>query len=344
MPLPKQVDNPPNPYESWSLAWDTPPPEATLQVFEERTKSVVSENDSPDIGFRFSVNPYRGCGHGCAYCYARPTHQYWGFGAGTDFERKIIVKVDAPERLAAELRRPKLRGAPIVFSGNTDCYQPLEASYRLTRGCLEACRRAGNPVGVITKGAVIRRDIDVLAALEAEVGARVTISIAFADDATGRAFDPHASPIGARFETVRRLAEAGVRVGVSLAPIIPGVNDSMVPAILERARAAGARHAFMTMLRLAREVRPVFEARLRAALPDRADKVLSAVREVRGGAMNDSRFGHRMRGEGERWRVIEQLFETHRRRLGFEELSVADDLGPRPEAAGAGRRQLSIVY
>jgi DNA repair photolyase len=342
------IANPPNPYLSTTVERLEPPEDARLELFEERVEAIVSENRSPDIGFRFSVNPYRGCFHGCAYCYARPTHQYWGFGAGTDFESKIVVKVNAVEKLEeALLRRRALRdeGHPIVFSGNTDCYQPLELRFGLTRGCLEVCLRHRHPVGIITKGSAIRRDIELIARLHREAGARVTLSIAFADDADGRRFDPGASPPSARFETLRRLSEAGVPTGVSLSPLIPGVNDRQVPEILRRAREAGARHAFMTPLRLNREVRPVFEARLRERLPDRAAKVRNALRELRGGALNEGRFHHRFAGRGPRWEATWRLFELTRRRLGYEERGVEDELGPMPSRdalSGPRGRQLGL--
>jgi DNA repair photolyase len=314
------------------VEWDGPAPDVKLEVFEEHAKSIVVENDSPDVGFRFGINVYRGCFHGCAYCYARPSHQYLGFGAGTDFERKIVVKVNAPELLDKELHKSKkLRGQTIAFSGNTDCYQPLEASYELTKKCLEVCLKHKQRVGIITKGPVIRRDVELIAALHRAAGCRVTLSIAFADDDTGRAFDPYAAPISARFETMRRLAEAGVPVGVSLSPIIPGVNESSMPEILERAKAMGARHTFMTLLRLPKEVRPVFEAHIDRVVPLRAKKIRNGIREMRSGKMNEGSFGARMHGQGERWSVVEKLFDMHVRRLGFNEEQMIEPEEPAPE-------------
>jgi DNA repair photolyase len=327
MPDLRRVANPPSPFESRRIEWEGEAPEVELEIYEERAKSIVAENDSPDLGFRYSVNPYRGCFHGCVYCYARPGHQYLGFGAGTDFERKIVVKVNAAELLERELRRGKCRGEALAFSGVTDCYQPLEASYGLTRSCLEVCLAHGQRVGIVTKGTAIRRDADLLAALRA----RVFVSIAFADDEMRRGFDPFAPPIDARFETMRRLAEAGVRVGVALAPIVPGVNDSMIPEILERAHAAGARRSFMTLLRLPAEVREVFDVSLEAIVPGRAGKVRSAIREMRGGRMNDPRFGHRMRGSGARWHTIEQLYGTWVKRLGLDEEDDEQEELPPPK-------------
>ena len=181
--MPRPVSNPPNPWQSVHAEWLGEPPEAALEIYEEEARSIVAENESPDVGFRFSVNPYRGCFHACAYCYARPTHQYLGWGAGTDFDRKIVVKVNAPELLRRELTRKSWKGDTIVFSGVTDCYQPAEAVYGLTRRCLEVCREFRNPVGIVTKGALVRRDVDVLSALAREAEVVVYVSIPFADDA-----------------------------------------------------------------------------------------------------------------------------------------------------------------
>ena len=320
--MPRLVSNPPNPWSSQHLELLGPAPPAELVVYEERARSIVSENDSPDLGFRFSVNPYRGCLHACAYCYARPTHQYLGWGAGTDFDRRIVVKTNAPELLRQRFLKPSWTGELLVFSGVTDCYQPLEASYELTRRCLEVCLEFCNPVGIVTKGALVRRDAALLGELSARAGATVHISIPFADDALARAIEPFASSPSARFDTLRRLAEAGVRVGVMVAPIIPGLNDSQVPEVLERAAAAGASSAGHTLLRLPAEVAPVFEERLREAAPLRAGKVLSALSELHGGRLNDPRFGSRMRGSGPRWQAIESLFEVHCRRLGLNEHHV----------------------
>ncbi|HJK94819.1 MAG TPA: PA0069 family radical SAM protein [Polyangiaceae bacterium LLY-WYZ-15_(1-7)] len=326
--MPRPVANPPNPFEEASLEWDGPPPPAKLEVFEEDAKSALSRNDSPDVGFTWSVNPYRGCFHACAYCYARPSHQYWGFGAGTDFDRKIVVKRNVAERLREAFERPSWKGETIAFSGNTDCYQPLEASYGLTRACLEVCRAFRQPVSLITKSKLIRRDADLLGALAREARCHVTVSIPFADDAMARKMEPFASPPTKRFETVRVLAEAGVPVGISVGPIIPGLNDDQIPTILERAVDAGARSAFAILLRLPKQVLPVFDARLEAAFPMRAEKVRSAIRMVRGGKANESRFGDRMRGRGARWDAIEQLFELHLRKHGLARTGVQHFEGP----------------
>jgi DNA repair photolyase len=320
---PRRVANPPNPWLSAHVEWLEEPPEAELEVHEERAVSVLSMNTSPDVPFRWSVNPYRGCWHACAYCYARPSHQHLGFGAGTDFDRRIVVKVNAPEVLALELARASFQREAVVFSGNTDCYQPLEASYGLTRRCLEVAFARRTPVAVITKSALVRRDLDLLARLARAPGAHVTISIPFLDERTARAFEPGAPSPARRFETLAAIARAGIPCGVSLAPLIPGLNDADVARLLERARAAGARTAFTTLVRLPAEVAPVFEARVREALPERWSKIEHALREMRGGALNDPRFGERMRGHGARYEAIQRLFELQCQRLGLN----ADEAG-----------------
>ncbi len=315
--MPRPVSNPPNPWESVHAEWLGEPPEAELQVYEEEARSIIAENDSPDVGFRFSVNPYRGCFHACAYCFARPTHQYLGWGAGTDFDRKIVAKVNAPELLRRELKRPSWNGDTLVFSGVTDCDQPLEAVYGLTRKCLEACLEFRNPVGVVTKGALIRRDADLLGALAREADTTVYFSIPFADERTARAIEPNVATPEQRLEALSALSKAGVPTGVAVAPVIPGLNDSDIPKVLARAREAGASKAFLTLLRLPAETRLVFEERLVQAFPERAAKIFSNLEQTRGGKRNESRFGDRMEGIGPRWRAIATLFEVESRRLGF---------------------------
>lgn len=313
-----RLDNPPNPWSTTSVDWLGEPPPARLEVYLDASREILSANDSPDLPFRFNVNPYRGCFHGCAYCYARPSHEYLSFGAGTDFERRIVVKPEAASLLRQAFDKPSWQGELIALSGNTDCYQPLEAHYRLTRACLEVCRDYTNPVGVITKSPLIERDIDVLQALAARGAVRVTMSVPFARADHARAIEPYVPPPARRIEAIRRLADAGVPVGVNVAPIIPGLNDAELPEVMERAREAGASHAAYILLRLPGPVAGIFEQRLRAALPLRAEKVLARIREVRGGEMNDARFGHRMRGEGVYADTIHALFTRTARRLGFE--------------------------
>jgi DNA repair photolyase len=328
----KRVSNPPNPWAATEVEWLGEPPSAELEVYEEEVKRALAENDSPDVGFRWSLNPYRGCFSACAYCYARSSHQYWGFGAGTDFDRKIIVKTNAPARLREELSRPSWKGETIAFSGNTDCYQPLEATYRITRQCVEVCRDFRNPVGIITKHALIRRDIDLLAAMSRETKVSATLSIPFADDATGRAIEPGASLPSQRFETLRILSDAGIRTGIGIAPVIPGLNDSDIATLLERARDAGATGAFLILVRLSGQTLPVFEERLAEAFPDRARKIWHAIEEMRGGKRNETRFHDRMVGSGPRWEVIEALFEAQCRRLGLN-TDPGEDADDEPAAS-----------
>ncbi|MET0385940.1 MAG: PA0069 family radical SAM protein [Polyangiales bacterium] len=313
----RRVDNPKKRFDREQIEWVEEPPHATLELHEERPKTILSENDSPDIGFRYSLNPYRGCFHACAYCYARPSHQYWGFGAGTDFERKIIIKVNAPELLRERFDRKDWQGAPITFSGNTDCYQPLEAAHRLTRRCLEVCAEYQNPVAIITKNVLVARDLDVLVRLHEHARLRVYVSLPFAEPAHARALEPGASAVHKRFAALTALSEAGIETGIAIAPVIIGLNDGQIPELLRRAHAAGVRHAFITALRLPAEVGSVFEQRLRETLPGYADKVLSGVHQIRRGKLNESAFGQRMTGHGPRWELVSDLFELHCKRLGI---------------------------
>jgi len=292
-------------------------PPATFEVIEDRSKSILASNDSPDVGFRWSVNPYRGCVHACAYCYARPTHEYLSLGAGTDFERKIVVKPEAPSLLRAAFDKRSWLGELVVFSGITDCYQPLEAKLRLTRGCLEVCADYGNPVGVITKSPVIERDIDLLQELARVASVRVSVSVPFWDEDVARAIEPTVTTPARRLKIVERLARAGIPVGVSVSPIVPGLNDEHVGDLLARAAEAGASHAFFVLLRLPGPVKEVFEARLRASLPLRAEKVLRRLREAYGGKLYDPTFGARGRGSGVYADTFRQLFARTAQKHGL---------------------------
>jgi DNA repair photolyase len=313
----RAVSNPPNRFDGISRDYLDGPPPVGLQLYEEETQEILSRNESPDLPFRWSLNPYRGCFHACAYCYARPTHEYWGFGAGTDFESKIVVKVNAATRLQETFLKPSWRGDIIAFSGNTDCYQPVEAGYGLTRACLEVCAEFRNPVGLITKAALIARDIDVLQRLRREAWVRVFFSIPFADNETARKVEPQAPSITSRLDAMRRLAEAGIPTGVSIAPVIPGLNDAAIPEILSRAREAGAETATYMLLRLSGSVEPVFLERMRTAFPERVRKITNRLREVRGGSLTEARFFKRHHGEGAYWSLMEQLFEAGCRKAGF---------------------------
>jgi DNA repair photolyase len=311
------IENPPNPYATSQCDWLEPPPEARVEVFEEEARSILSKNSSPDIPFTYSVNPYRGCQHACSYCYARTSHEYLGFGAGTDFDTRIVVKTNAAELLADAMARRSWRREPIAFSGVTDCYQPLEAVYRLTEQCLRVCHDYCNPVSIITKAYLIVRDCDLLTGIRDRARVRVYFSIPFAEDRVARCIETGAPPPSRRFEAMKRLADAGIKVGVMVAPIIPGLNDRDVATILKRAADCGARTAAYTPLRLVGSVDPVFRSRLRAALPDHAVRVETLLGEIHGGRTDDNRPGHRMRGQGEYWASVLQLFEKTARKCGI---------------------------
>ena len=332
------VDNPPNPWLTYSVEWIGEPPPAKIEVFEEtETRSIISTNNSPDVAFDHSINCYRGCIHGCTYCFSRPTHEYLGYGAGTDFERKIIVKVRAPELLRKELMKSSWQGDQIVFSFTSDPYIPLEANYKLTRRCLEVCAAFRNPVGIVTKSALIRRDIDVLQQLARDASVGVYFSIPFADYDIARAVEPFAPSPNARFEAMKALADAGIEVGIGIAPTIPGLTSD-IPELLQRAKDCGAQKAFINMLRLPGSVAPYFEQRLREKLPTKADRVLNRIRDARGGKLNSSVFGERMRGKGQYWEAQEQLFNVFCKRLGFNEHRVGSD---RHERTSTFRRPIA---
>lgn len=314
----KPVQNPPNPFASHDCVYfDEVTPPAQLEIYEDQTRSILSKNDSPDLGFKWSLNPYRGCTHACAYCYARPSHEYLGFGAGTDFDTKILVKKRAAELLREAFLKKSWKGERIVFSGDTDCYQPVEASYGLTRACLEVCLEFGNPVSVITKSFLIVRDLALLNKLHERTHFNVTLSIPFFDDKMARLVEPMASSIGKRFEAIQLLAGAGIRVGVNVAPLIPGLNDSDIPQILKKAKGCGASWAGYTLLRLPGNVKEVFSARIQAAFPLAHDKILGRIREVRGGKLYTSEFGKRFTGTGDYWENLEKVFKVYSQKLGL---------------------------
>jgi DNA repair photolyase len=340
----RQAENPPNRFEAMAVEYDegTERPQA-LRIYREVGKSFLTRNDSPDLPFRYSANPYRGCAHACAYCYARPYHEYLGFGAGTDFDTQIIAKVNAPELLRRELSSAKWTGEPIAFSGVTDCYQPAEAGLKLTRACLEVCAQTGNAAGVITKSTLIVRDIDVLQALKSNAGGNAVLSIPIADAEMARAIEPFAPSPEQRFKALAKLSAAGLRTGISLGPVIPGLTDSQIPELLQRAADAGAKFAFYVILRLPGAVQEVFLGRMREAFPDRVGKIEHHVRSMRGGNLYDSTFGKRMQGEGPMADMIEKLFNLHAARHGLEigerrmELPV-----PGENAAKVGNGDLTV--
>jgi len=327
----RPVDNPRHRFERQYVEWLEEPPSARLEVYEEtETRSILARNESPDIPFRWSLNPYRGCTHACAYCYARPSHEYLGYGAGTDFDTKIVAKLRAPELLREQLAKRSWKREMIAFSGDTDCYQPIEASYELTRRCLEACRDAANPVGLITKSFLIARDVELLADLGRRAELSVTFSIPYADDGVARKVEPGAPRPTKRLEAMRILADAGVRVGVLVAPIIPGLSEGEIPRVLELARAAGARHAGHLLLRLPGPVQEVFLGRMAVAFPDRVRRMEARIRETRGGQLTETQFGQRMKGRGAYWEMVDSLFRLHHARLGFDETEREDDETPPP--------------
>lgn len=313
--------NPAGRFEQLEVAIDAEfeDPNPRTLYLRDSSQSAISMNESPDLGFRASVNPYRGCEHGCSYCYARPYHEYLGFSAGLDFETRILVKPDAPELLRRELSSPKWHPQPIALSGVTDCYQPVERKLRITRGCLEVLADFRNPVGIVTKNHLVTRDADVLARLAAVQAASVHLSITTLDSGLARQLEPRAASPSHRLDAIRQLTAAGIPVGVLMAPVIPGLNDHEIPAILEAAREAGARRAKYTMLRLPSGVKDVFSAWLDEHLPGSKEKILARVRDVRGGKLNDSTFGARFRGEGVIADQVGQLFAVCAQRVGLAE-------------------------
>lgn len=326
------AENPPNRFEKIQLEPDADwnPEEDVLprtHFFKDHSRTVIAHNDSPDISFQSSLNPYRGCEHGCSYCYARPTHEFLGFSAGLDFESKIMVKEDAPELLRAELMSPKWQPQVIFLSGVTDCYQPVERKLKLTRRCLEVLVEFRNPVFIITKNRLVTRDMDLLAELARHQAAVVWLSITTLDAGLRQILEPRTAPPPARLEAIRELAQAGIPVGVNVAPVIPGLTDHELPAILQAAAAAGATAAGFAVVRLPYAVAPLFEQWLETHFPDRKEKVLNQLRSLRGGKLNDSHWGKRLRGEGIFAEQLEQMFEVARRKAGIRnygnELSAA---------------------
>ncbi|GJL55785.1 MAG: radical SAM protein [Nitrospirales bacterium] len=313
----KIISNPANRFLSEQRELIDSSSQTKITVYHEHAKSILSRNDSPDLPFRWSLNPYRGCFHACAYCYARPTHEYWGFGAGTDFDSKLVAKTNAPQQLQHTLNKRSWKGELIVFSGNTDCYQPIESTYRLTRACLAVCQAYHNPVGIITKSPLILHDQDILHQLHNEAWLRVYFSIPFAKNETARKVEPQAPSISRRFEAMEQLSRLGIPTAVSLAPIIPGLNEEDIPTILRMAHDAGATTATYSLLRLNGNVEPVFIERMTKQFPDRIQKILNRLRELRHGAVSEEKFFARQNGHGTTWHIIEQLFQLSCKQLGF---------------------------
>jgi DNA repair photolyase len=320
--------NPPNRFEPIEIEIDPDwleqaeaRPIAT-QYFIDQSRTILAKNDSPDIGFTYSLNPYRGCEHGCIYCYARPSHEYFGLSSGLDFETKIMVKLDAPQLLEKTFRHPNWEPQVIAFSGNTDCYQLAERRLQITRRCLEVFLRYRNPLGMITKNALIVRDLDLLRQLAEHHLVAVSISVTTLDNKLARKMEPRTSAPEKRLEAIAQLASAGIPTGVNVAPVIPGLTDHEIPAILEAAAARGATRAGFILLRLPYAVKDLFVTWLRQHFPDRAEKVVHAIQDTRSGHLNDPRFGSRFSGEGERAETIARMFEVACRKHGFNRQRV----------------------
>lgn len=298
-----------------------------IEYIDDASQSIVTENKSPDIPFRYSINPYRGCAHGCAYCYARPGHEYLGFNAGLDFETKIVVKRDAPRLFRDFLSKRSWRPEPITFSGVTDCYQPAEREFRLTRQCLQIALEFRQPVSIITKNALVLRDLDILQRLAAEKLIHAYLSITSLDPRLASDMEPRTSVPDARLRAIGELSEAGIPVGVMVAPIIPGLNDSEISPILEASAAAGAITAGYVLLRLPLTVEPVFVEWLQRKRPDHTAKVLGRLEQMRDGKRNSSAWGQRLTGQGPLADQIRKMFRIFRSRHGLQENLPLHDCG-----------------
>ena len=284
---------------------------ATTQYLEQRVKSIVNKVESPDLPMAYSMNPYAGCEHGCTYCYARNVHEYWGYSAGLDFERKIIVKINAPEVLRRFLMRPGYQPTPIMLSGNTDCYQPAEKKYRLTRKLLEVCNEFNQPVGIITKNSRILQDQDILEKMAQQKLVSVVVTITSLNEDLRRVMEPRTTTAVQRLKVIESLSKAGVHTGVMMGPVIPGLNDHEMHAIMGEAAAAGAKFSAYTFVRLNGSVKLLFHDWLYKNFPDRADKVWHLIESSHNGKVNDSRWGVRMRGEGQIAELIHQQFKKY---------------------------------
>jgi DNA repair photolyase len=318
------AENPPNRFEAQWIQLDEPLRDDDGNLIEPRTmflrddtQTILTYNESPDIMFKVGCSPYRGCEHGCAYCYARPTHEYLGFSAGLDFESRIMVKERAPDLLRAALSKKTWHPQPVAMSGITDVYQPIERRLELTRRCLEVFAEFRNPVGIVTKNHLVTRDIDLLRELARFNAVNVSVSLTTLDAELTKVLEPRASRPSRRLEAIRELSAAGICVSVLTAPIIPGLNDHEIPALLKAAAQAGARGAGYTVVRLPHGVAPLFEMWLERHRPGEKEKILGRIRELRGGKLYKADFGTRMRGEGPLADQIKALFEVSKRKAGF---------------------------
>ncbi|MEQ8906827.1 PA0069 family radical SAM protein [Ekhidna sp.] len=292
------------------------------EVFTETPKKIISTNKSPDIGMSASINPYQGCEHGCIYCYARNSHEYWGFSAGLDFETKIIVKPEAPQMLEKEFLKPTWKPKTIMLSGNTDCYQPLEKQFKLTRKLLEVFNKYQNPVGIITKNALVVRDIDILKELASANLVHVIFSITTLDEKLRQKLEPRTASAIKKLKAMEELAHNNIPVGVMNAPIIPGLNHHEIPAILKATADAGASFASYTVVRLNGQIGTIFHDWIKKTFPDRVEKVWHQIQDLHGGNVNDVEFGRRIKGDGKISEVIRKLFEVSKRKY-FKDRSFA---------------------
>jgi DNA repair photolyase len=318
--------NPPNRFESISYERDPESaeekaPSPRTQFLRDLSQSIITYNDSPDVGFSASVNPYRGCEHGCIYCYARPYHEYLGMSAGLDFETKILVKENAPELLRRELSAKRWEPQVLAMSGVTDPYQPIERKLKITCRCLEVLAEFRNPVAIITKNYLVTRDIDLLSELAKHQAAAVFLSVTTLDTDLARILEPRTAQPKRRLEAIQTLSRANIPVGVMVAPVIPGLTDHELPSIISAAAKAGAQFACFVPVRLPYAVAPLFEEWLTQHMPERKEKVLAAIRAVRGGKLNDSNFGSRMRGKGIFAKQLSALFHAACRKAGIEKSS-----------------------
>ena len=321
------TDNPVNRFEGNYIDYDVDEetgekPSPKTQLIRDDTKSVIAYNKSEDISFNASINPYRGCEHGCIYCYARPYHEYLGYSSGLDFESKIVVKYDAPELLKKELSSPKWKPQVIAMSGVTDVYQPLERKLKITRGCLEVLAEFRNPVGLITKNHLVTRDIDLLCKLNDYNCVSVTISVTTLDKDLTAVMEPRTSRPNRRLDAIRKLSAAGIPVGVNVAPIIPGLTDHECADILEQASAAGASFAGYTIVRLPYKVKDMFQEWLGHHYPERKNKVLRKILDIRDGKLNSYEWNERMKGQGNFSKQISDLFKVQTKRLGLNEKKI----------------------
>ena len=309
--------------------WDAPPDDRPVRttVTVEKPKTIITRNQSPDIPFEASINPYRGCEHGCIYCYARPAHAYMDLSPGIDFETKLFAKPDAPELLKREISRRGYRCTPIALGTNTDPYQPIERKWRVTRGIIETLAACDHPLTIVTKSALVERDIDLLSAMAAKNLAQVFISVTTLDNDLMRKLEPRAAAPRARLEALARLKSAGIPTGVMFAPVIPALNDSEMEGVLEQAAGAGADNAGYVMLRLPHEVKVLFREWLETHYPLKAAHVMNRVTDIRGGRDNDPRFKSRMRGEGVYADLIANRFRAACRRLGLNRRRIQLDTG-----------------